>query len=80
MSSRIVKKTILIDGMTCVSCENRIERKLSGTPGIESAQVSYKNGIAIVTFDPEVVTLEQIEEIIISLDYKIKRLQPEPVK
>lgn len=76
MSSRIVKKTILIDGMTCVSCENRIERKLSGTPGIESAQVSYTNGIAVVNFDPEIISLQQIEEIIEQLDYKIKRLQP----
>jgi sulfite exporter TauE/SafE/copper chaperone CopZ len=80
MSSRIVKKTILIEGMTCVSCENRIERKLSATPGIESAQVSYTNGIAVVNFDPEVITLQQLEEIIEQLDYRIKRLKPEPEK
>ncbi len=73
----IIKKTILIEGMTCVSCENRIQHKLSTTPGIETAEVSYTNGLAIVTFQPETITLEQIEQIIEALDYKIKRLQQE---
>lgn len=75
MSTGIIKKTILIEGMTCVSCENRIQHKLSNTPGIETAEVSYTNGIAIVTFRPEMLTLEQIEQIIEALDYKIRRLQ-----
>ncbi len=77
MSSGTTKKTILIDGMTCVSCENRIMNKLSKTPGIESAQVSYTKGYAVVTFNPEVITLEQIEAIIEQMDYTIKRLQQE---
>ncbi len=47
-SSNIVKKTLKIDGMTCVSCENRIERKLQNTPGILSAKVSYSGGTAAI--------------------------------
>lgn len=75
----IIKKTILIEGMTCVSCENRIQHTLSVTPGVESAEVSYTNGLAIVTFQPEAINLEEIEQIIEALDYRIKRRYQETV-
>lgn len=77
MSIGLIKKTILIDGMTCVSCENRIQHKLSITPGVKDAKVSYSNGLAIVTYDSKIINLEQIEQIIEDLDYRIKRLQQE---
>ena len=35
-----------IEGMTCVSCENRITKKLKATQGIMSVKVSYVNGKA----------------------------------
>lgn len=73
MSTRIVTKTILIDGMTCVSCENKIDRKLTGTQGIESVKVSFSDGIAVVTYDSEIITLTQMEEIIENLDYRVKQ-------
>lgn len=75
MSARVVTKTILIDGMTCVNCENRIERKLSGTAGIESARVSFSKGTAAISYDTDIISLIQIEEIIENLGYKIKRPQ-----
>ncbi len=71
-SSGIMKKTLKIDGMTCVSCENRIERKLQNTPGIFEAKVSYSGGTATVTYDSRAITLEGIAEIIEKLDYKVK--------
>ena len=71
-SSGILKKTLKIDGMTCVSCENRIERKLQNTPGILEAKVSYSSGTAAVTYDKSAITLEEITGIIEKLDYKVK--------
>ncbi len=71
-TSKIVKKTLKIDGMTCVSCENRIERKLQNTPGILTAKVSYSGGTAVLTYDSQAVTLEGITEIIERMDYKVK--------
>lgn len=71
-SSNIIKKTLKIDGMTCVSCENRIERKLQNTPGILNAKVSYSGGTAAIAFDSQAVTLEGITEIIERMDYKVK--------
>jgi sulfite exporter TauE/SafE/copper chaperone CopZ len=71
-SSSIMKKTLKIDGMTCVNCENRIERKLKNTPGILEAKVSYSGGTAAVTYDNHAITQDGITEIIEKLDYKVK--------
>lgn len=59
-----------IDGMTCVSCENRISRKLQSTNGIVSAKVSYSSGSADITYDDNKISLEEIIGAIEELDYK----------
>ncbi|MBH1940147.1 sulfite exporter TauE/SafE family protein [Mobilitalea sibirica] len=74
MSADVVTKTIIIDGMTCVSCENRIEQMLSDTVGIEQAKVSYSNGTARITFYPDILNLDQIKGKIEELDYQVRKL------
>ncbi len=64
-------QTLRIGGMTCVSCQNKIERKLQNTAGIESATVSYSAGTAEVTYDSGVVSAQQIAAIIEKLDYQV---------
>ena len=71
MKSKLMKKTLRIGGMTCVSCQNKIEKKLRNTAGIESAVVSYNQGTAVVAFDTDFVTLKDIETIIGALDYEV---------
>ena len=63
------RKVLLIEGMTCVNCQNRIEQTLRNTSGISKVHVSYSKGQAEVEFDDEILTLEQIIDIIQSLDY-----------
>ncbi len=76
MSTNIITSTIKIVGMTCVSCENKIERKLQDTKGITSAKVSYSAGTAIVSYDINMIKLKNIIDIIGQLDYKvIKEIQ-----
>ena len=64
-------KTLKISGMTCVSCENRIERKLQSTEGIFDAKVSYTSRIADVTYDENVINVNKIISAIEQLDYKV---------
>ena len=71
MKSKLVSKTLRIGGMTCVSCQNKIEKKLRNTAGIESADVSYNEGTAVVTYDADIVTLQDIEALIGTLDYEV---------
>ncbi len=69
-----ITKTLKIDGMTCSSCENRIEKKLQGLPGVLEAKVSYSDRLAKVTFDENVIKLEDIIASIDGLDYKASEI------
>ena len=42
--------TIPIEGMTCASCVNRIERFLGRTPGVEAASVNLATELATVRY------------------------------
>lgn len=39
-----MNKTILIEGMGCSGCENRVKKALEALPQVESAQVSKDSG------------------------------------
>lgn len=60
-----------IAGMTCISCQRKIEKKLRGTAGVKSATVSYRAATANVAYDPNLVTLKDISAVIEKLDYKV---------
>ena len=40
-----------IGGMTCVNCQNKIEKTLNHTVGVISASVSYNNAAADIVYD-----------------------------
>ena len=46
--------TLNITGMTCASCVGRVERTLTGLPGVTAASVNLATGRADVTHDPSV--------------------------
>jgi len=71
MESGIKTKTLRIGGMTCVNCQNKIEKKLRSTAGIEHVKVSYNAGTASLTYDERVISLSDIAAIIEKLDYRV---------
>ena len=77
MESSVREKRLRIGGMTCVSCQNKIEKKLRNTAGIKSAKVSYKAGTADLVYDNDLITLKDISAIIQKLDYTVLT-GPEP--
>jgi len=66
------RKTLQIEGMTCVGCENRIESKLRKTGGIINVKASYSSNTVRVTYHDDVIGLREIKRVIESLDYKVK--------
>lgn len=66
-----IQKQIRIGGMTCINCQTKIKRALCGLPGVRDVSVSYKDGTAQFTYDPDKITLRQIEQTIEALDYEI---------
>ena len=55
--------------MTCINCQNRIEKKLKSLEGIEDAAVDYSAGSAKITYDEAAVSLASIKSEIESLGY-----------
>ena len=41
--------TLKVEGMMCPHCEARVKSVLEAVAGVESADVSHKDGVAIVT-------------------------------
>jgi sulfite exporter TauE/SafE len=66
----IQKRSFRIGGMTCVNCQNRIEKKLKKTAGVQDAAVDYNTGAAAVTYDAAVTGFDEISAAIESLGYK----------
>ncbi|MDR1900957.1 MAG: sulfite exporter TauE/SafE family protein [Treponema sp.] len=60
-----------IGGMTCVNCQNRIEKKLRSTVGIEDAKVNFSTGTATVSYNTSIITLHEIADTIEKLDYQV---------
>lgn len=71
MGSAVRTKKIRIGGMTCISCQNKIEKKLRNTAGIENVEVSYSAGTAVITFDTDIISYKSIVGIIKGLDYEV---------
>ena len=65
------KKTLQISGMSCISCQNKIEKALKKTKGIESASVKYETGTAEISFDDEKISMKEIEDIVRNTGYEI---------
>ena len=73
MAPKLTNIIVLIEGMTCVNCENRIEAVLRKTKGIETVDVDYTKGRALLTYDANLIDQDRIESIIEALDYRVKK-------
>jgi uncharacterized protein len=72
MEQKLVQKILQIDGMTCTSCEMRIENKIKKMEGILKVKAIYSSSNVYVTYDANVLRLNTIIETIEKLDYKVK--------
>ena len=66
-----MKKTIPVIGMACSVCSTNVERKLNSLEGINSATVSLAGRTALVDYDPEKITLEDMKREISNAGYDL---------
>lgn len=62
-----------IGGMTCVNCQNKIEKTLNHTEGVINAIVSYNNATADIVYNEEAISLKEIITAIEKLGYEVIR-------
>jgi Cu+-exporting ATPase len=67
--------TMEIEGMTCASCVNRIERKLKKTPGVQEANVNLATEKGTVKFDPGQVGVGELVKAVEAAGYRATPLE-----
>ncbi|PGH23374.1 copper-translocating P-type ATPase [Polytolypa hystricis UAMH7299] len=51
---------LIVDGMTCSGCGNKLDRTLKAMPGVSGVRVNFVMGNAEFSIDPEVVKAEDV--------------------
>ncbi|GIK37023.1 MAG: copper-translocating P-type ATPase [Chloroflexota bacterium] len=70
----IQTKTLKVMGeqtMHCGGCENSVKFVLGQLPGVQSVEASHKTQQINLTFDPEILNLEQVHQALDRLGYEV---------
>lgn len=77
----IQTKTLKVMGeqtMHCAGCENSVKFVLGRLPGIQSVEASHKTQQINLTFDPEILNLEQVHQALDRLGYEVSAQDSTP--
>ena len=67
-----IEVALPVDGMTCASCVNRIERFLKKTPGVEDAVVNLATEMATIRYLPDVAGRSELVGAIEAAGYDVR--------
>ncbi|HET9502450.1 MAG TPA: cation transporter, partial [Hymenobacter sp.] len=70
--------TLAIEGMTCASCANFVERALKKTPGVQSAQVNLATEKATVAFAPGLADRARLKAAVEAAGYQVAEAATPP--
>jgi len=65
------KATLPVQGMTCASCVNKVQKALSQVPGVIRADVNFATEKATVEYIPGQVTVKDLAQAVAAIGYKI---------
>ncbi|MGO4919333.1 heavy-metal-associated domain-containing protein [Maribacter sp. IgM3_T14_3] len=62
---------VTIEGMACQEgCADQISSNLMDSEGVVSSEISFENKSGLISFDPTIITIEEVKAII--TDTKVK--------
>src|SRR4029453_10381988 len=67
-----------VRGMHCAACVGRVERALTGLPGVERATVNLATEQATVSFDPERTSFDALPAAVAAAGYELGPPPPHP--
>lgn len=70
MDKKFIKTSILIQGMTCSSCEIKVESTLKKLEGVIDAKVSLVDAKVDITFDENLISMDSIIKAIDDIGYQ----------
>lgn len=66
-----MKKTIPVIGMACSVCSANVEKKLQSLEGVNSASVSLANRTALIDYNPDIISLEDMKREVSNAGYDL---------
>ncbi len=66
-----MKKTIPVVGMACSACSANVEKMLNSLEGVNNASVNLPGRYALVDYDPDKISLEEMKQQINSIGYDL---------
>ncbi|MGN0462591.1 MAG: metal-transporting ATPase, partial [Ruminococcus sp.] len=72
--TKIMEKTLKIDGMMCEHCEMHVKKALEMLDGVTNAEVNHKAGTAIVTTEKE-ISNDALKQAIADQGYNLTNIQ-----
>ena len=69
----VIEKTFHVEGMTCGGCASGVQRSLTKLEGVKSAEVSLAGSLATVSYDPDAVTPEQMQQAVEKIGFKLDK-------
>ena len=69
-----MKKTMKIEGMMCCHCEATVKKALEALDGVTSAEVSHKNGTAVLELSGD-VSDDLLKKTVEDKDYKVTGME-----
>lgn len=73
LHSVVGKKTLIVEGMTCQHCENRVQEAINRIPGA-SADVSFRKGRAVVSVARE-ISEDTLKEAVEKAGYHVTEIR-----
>jgi len=73
--SNYLQAALAIEGMSCAACSARIDKKLNITPGVVNASVNLLTNLATVEYDPQLISLGEIEKVVDNLGYQARWIE-----
>ncbi|PKM94276.1 MAG: heavy metal transporter [Firmicutes bacterium HGW-Firmicutes-1] len=71
MNQNLTSKVLKVEGMTCVSCEMRIQNSLKKIEGVTEVKANFSKSLVDITYDLNTTSLNDIIEVIEKLEYKV---------
>lgn len=74
-TEKVSKTTLKLEGMTCASCAQRIEKALDNSKGVNSAKVNFASEKAYIEFDPSLINKKTLATVVKNTGYDVKEIK-----
>ncbi len=78
--NKLLNKIFPLTGMHCASCANNIERALRKMDGVETVSVNLASSLLNISFNPEIITPEQMMKKVQSIGYDMIIEEDDPLE